>query len=157
MRSGLALEVYRLTTPEGEEREREIGWRELDRALEQVLRGDVSVDALLRRRGRPVGTVTRPSSVPELVTVTNDESDFYTIADVAADDRLGLLHDLTRVITARGLEIYISKAGQVLDQVTDTFYLKTSDGKKITDAAVLEALASELRTAARSATEVDGG
>ena len=104
-----------------------------------------------------MGLVTRPSSVPELVTVTNDESDFYTIADVAADDRLGLLHDLTRVIADRGLEIYISKAGRVLDQVTDTFYLKTSDGKKITDAVVLEALASELRTAARAVTEGGDG
>ena len=52
--------------------------------------------------------------------ISNDESDFYTIVDVLANDRLGLLHDLTRVIAEHGYEIYISKAGTVLDQVSDT-------------------------------------
>ena len=149
MRSGLALEVYRLTTPEGEEKERELAWEELRQTLEQMLRGEVSVDELIQRRGRPVGATRPPAASPETVTVTNDESDFYTIADVAAHDRLGLLHDLTRVIANHGLEIYISKAGFVLDQVTDTFYLKTPDGKKIFDEELLASLERELLIAAQ--------
>ena len=82
------------------------------------------------------------------VYVSNEESEFYTIADVAADDRLGLLHDLTRVIAAHGLAIYISKAGFVLDQVTDTFYLKDLEGKKIPEGEKLGALRRDLLTAA---------
>ena len=98
-----------------------------------------------------------PSPAPPSVTVSNDESDFYTIADVAANDRLGLLHDLTRVIADHGLEIYISKAAPVLDQVTDTFYLKDAQGRKIMDPAVLESLERGLLAAARVAAEGDGG
>ena len=56
------------------------------------------------------------------------------------DDRLGLLHDLTREISRHGLEVYISKAALVLDQVTDTFYLKDGEGKKVVDPEILEAL-----------------
>lgn len=156
MRSGLALEVYRLTTPDGEESEREIGWDTLRRTLEQVLRGEVTVDELLRRRGRTVAASRPPSAKPESVTVTNEESDFYTIADVAANDRLGLLHDLTRVIADHGLEIYISKAGMVLDQVTDTFYLKDGQGKKVLDPGVLGSLETALLKAARAGAPADG-
>ena len=156
MRSGLALEVYRLTTPDGEKREQKLAWEELRRVLEEVVRGESTVDELLKRRGRPLGSAKPPAASPETVTVTNDESDFYTIADVAAHDRLGLLHDLTRVIADHGLEIYISKAGFVLDQVTDTFYLKTPDGKKILDPAVLTSLEGELLLAAQGPKADDG-
>jgi [protein-PII] uridylyltransferase len=153
MKSGLALEVYRLTTPSGEQEEQEITWRELRRTLEQVLRGEVRVDDLLRRRGRPVGVRRSPSQQPETVSITNGESEFYTIADVAAHDRLGLLHDLTRVIADHGLEIYISKAGSVLDQVADTFYLKDAAGRKVVDPELLASLERGLLLAARGPDE----
>jgi [protein-PII] uridylyltransferase len=146
-RSGLALEVYRLTTPEGGEGEQEIVWSELRRSLESVVSGEVDVDELLLRRRR-VGGTRRPSRTPASVSVSNEESEFYTIADVAADDRLGLLHDLTRVIADHGLEIYISKAAIVLDQVADTFYLKDGEGRKIPEGERLDALRRDLLKAA---------
>jgi [protein-PII] uridylyltransferase len=83
------------------------------------------------------------------VAVSNEESDFYTIVDVAANDRLGLLHDLTRVIAQHGYEIYISKAGKVLDQVTDAFYIKEG-GRKLQDPAAMEGLRHDLLEAIRS-------
>jgi [protein-PII] uridylyltransferase len=148
--SGLALEIYRVATPPGGEGERAIAWKEFQTSLERVLRGEISVDELLRRRGRPVGVQeSLVSGKPESVSITNDESDFYTIVDVAANDRLGLLHDLTRVIADNGLEVYISKAGRVLDQVTDAFYVKDAEGSKVYDAALLEKLRRELLVAAR--------
>ncbi len=147
-RSGLALEVYRVATPAGDERAREAVWRDLLASLARVLRGEDGVDELLARRGRTVGFTATPSRKPESVLVSNDESDFYTIADVAANDRLGLLHDLTRVIADHGYEIYISKAGKVLDQVTDAFYIK-HHGHKIEDPAALEALRRDLLEAIR--------
>jgi len=147
-RAGLALEVYRLNTPEGGEGEHSITWEELRRSLEQSLSEQVDVDELLRRRGLVLGREGRPSGTPASVSISNEESDFYTIADVAADDRLGLLHDLTRVIAEHDFEIYISKAGFVLDQVTDTFYLKDAQGKKIAEGPALESLRRDLLTAA---------
>jgi hypothetical protein len=53
------------------------------------------------------------------------------------------------VIADHGLEIYISKAGLVLDQVTDTFYLKDESGKKISDPKVLASLEVGLLEAAK--------
>ncbi len=143
-RSGLALEVYRVETPSGGEAAREQTWADFHESLAALLSGTIEVEALLRRRGRPVGVTRSPTKVPGSVTITNDDSDFYTIADIAANDRLGLLHDLTRVIAEHGFEVYISKAATTLDQVTDTFYLKDRNGKKILDLEEIESLRADL-------------
>jgi [protein-PII] uridylyltransferase len=155
-RSGLALEIYRLSTPPGGEEERRFKWRELEASLTRVLSGEIDVDELLRSRGRPLGSEAAPSHQPASVNISNDESDFYTIVDVTADDRLGLLHDLTGVIAQHGYEIYISKAATVLDQVTDTFYLKDRDRKKLSDGAAVEGLKRDLYDAARRGGEAGG-
>jgi len=146
-RSGLALEVYRVATPSGGETAREQTWSDFQDSLAAMLRGEIDVGTLLRRRGRPIGVTRSLIRAPGSATITNDESDFYTIADVTANDRVGLLHDLTRVIAEHGFEIYISKAATTLDQVTDTFYLKDRNGKKITSDEEIESLRRDLRAA----------
>jgi len=157
-RSGVALEVYRLTTPEGGEAERRLLWSKLEQTLLEVLTGRRAVAELLARRPRPVGPDRLPSRKPSTVVVSNDESDFYTIVDVTANDRLGLLHDLTRTLADHGCEIYISKAATVLDQVTDTFYLKDAHGKKLSDPEQIDALRRALLAAAeRSEAGLAGG
>ena len=83
------------------------------------------------------------------VDISNEESDFYTIVDVAADDRLGLLYDLTGTIAEQNCEIFISKAATILDQVTDTFYIKQADGKKVQEPERVEKLKAALLQAAR--------
>ena len=148
--SGLALEVYRLTSPKGGEEERKIAWSKVEKSLKRVLRGEVTVGELRKRRGSPVGTRVSPMSLPIHVSITNDESDFYTIVDVTANDRLGLLHDLTRVLASHGCAIYISKAGSVLDQVTDAFYIKDCDGRKLHDEEAIDALRRALARAAEA-------
>jgi [protein-PII] uridylyltransferase len=147
-RSGMALEVYRLTTPAGGEEERRLLWATFERALADVLAGRQRVADLLARRPRAVGPDRLSSREPATVVMSNDESDFYTIVDITANDRMGLLHELTRTIADHGCEIYISKAATVLDQVTDTFYLKDAKGKKLSDEDKIERLRAELLAAA---------
>jgi len=149
-RSGLALEVYRVSTPRGGDAERQLAWSEFDRSLADVLAGGKDVDALIRSRGRRVvSKLQAPRENPVVVRISNEESDFYTIVDVTANDRIGLLHALTSVIADLDLEIYISKAATVLDQVQDTFYLKGPDGSKLLDPGRIEELHKRLLAAAQ--------
>ena len=85
--------------------------------------------------------------------ISNTESEFYTLVDVIADDRIGLLYDVTRTICDHGFEIYISKAATIKDQVTDAFYLKDESGKKIKDSERLERLREGLLEAVRGPVE----
>jgi [protein-PII] uridylyltransferase len=152
--SGLALEVYRVTTPPGGAEEQRDTWKAVETMLSAVLTRTIHVEELLRRRRRMAGP-RAPMPRPPAVEISNDESDFYTIVDVSADDRLGLLYDLTSSIAAEGYEIYISKAATVMDQVADTFYLKDDERKKIMDPECLERLRQRLLEAA--ARESPGG
>jgi len=141
-KSGLALEVYRVTTPAGGEEERRLAWQSLHDVLEQVLSGARPLSEFLARRRLPPRKLA--SRTPAAVEVSNEESDFYTVIDVTADDRLGLLHGLVKVIADLGLEIYVSKATTILDQVADTFYVKDANRRKVTDPALLDRLRREL-------------
>jgi [protein-PII] uridylyltransferase len=156
-RTGLALEVYRVDTPPGGEEERRLAWQEVERSLEAALGGELEVPELIERKRRRVGVPAPPSRKPARVSITNEESDLYTIVDVEANDRLGLLHDLTRSIAQHGYEVYISKAGTVLDQVADSFYLKDREGKKLRNGEALERLREDLLAAARLGEESGGG
>jgi [protein-PII] uridylyltransferase len=147
-RSGMALEIYRLGTPSGGPTELREVWRGLQMSLHGVLSGVVHVRELLERRGRPLGVQDAPTPGPVQVEISNDESDFYTIVDVTANDRIGLLYDLTQTIAEHGLETYVSKAATILDQVADTFYLKDAEGRKVQDTALLERLRAALLLAA---------
>lgn len=148
-RGGLALEIYRTRTPRGGPDERAMVWKEVAESLENVLNGSVEVEELVRRRRRPVGGTRLPSHKEPRVLISNTESEFYTLLDVIADDRLGLLYDVTRTIGEQGVAIYISKAATIKDQVTDAFYVKGEDGKKIKDPERLERLRKALLEAIR--------
>ena len=131
-RDGLALEVYRVTTPPGDEDRARAGWEEFLASLERVLRGEsqrggaAARGAAARRRSRA------PSPrQPEAVEISNEESDFYTIVDVLGERPARPAARPHAHDRGARLEIYISKAGKVLDQVADTFYLKDARGRKI--------------------------
>jgi [protein-PII] uridylyltransferase len=143
-RTGLALEVYRVTTPSGGEEEKREAWTTLETILGRVLGEGEPVAALLARRGPRVGRRQLRSHTPASVSVRNDVSDFYTVVDVTADDRPGLLYELARTMAEHDLEIFVSKATTVLDQVADTFYVKAADGKRVLDPARLRALRAAL-------------
>jgi [protein-PII] uridylyltransferase len=144
-KNGLALEVYRVGTPEGDEEVRAQRWARFEAALVRVLAGEQRVADLIARQQRPVSGARRiVSHTPPSVAVRNDVSDFYTVIDVNADDRLGLLYDLTRTITAHDLEIYVSKATTVLDQAADSFYVKTTEQKRLLDPDDVERLQQDL-------------
>jgi [protein-PII] uridylyltransferase len=156
-RAGIALEIYRLRTPAGGPDERQMAWDDLNRVLRSVLAGDVQIDDLMRRRRQPIGQVRLPTRHPTRVIISNTESEFYTLVDVITDDRIGLLHDLTRCIGDENLEIYISKAATIKDQVTDTFYLKEERGRKLRDPDRVERLRQGLLAAAKPGSEVGAG
>ncbi|MEX0818230.1 MAG: [protein-PII] uridylyltransferase [Pirellulaceae bacterium] len=70
--------------------------------------------------------------LPTRVRIDNDTSEQYTIIDIFAHDRTGLLYSISRAIFQLGLSVHGAKIGTHLDQVVDVFYV-TSAGKKVQD------------------------
>ena len=84
--------------------------------------------------GRQFPTGRRPTEV----LIDNEVSDSYTVIDVFADDKSGLLFVLAQTIVQLDLSIHMARIGTRLDQVVDVFYVTNACGKKIQDDTLCE-------------------
>lgn len=82
------------------------------------------------------------SPPPTRVQTDNNTSDRYTVIEVFAADRRGLLYTITRTLFELELSVAFAKIGTYLDQVVDVFYVTDRKGKKIETTAKL----NEIRT-----------
>ena len=69
--------------------------------------------------------------------IDNGTSDRYTIVEIFADDRQGLLYEITHALFEMGLSIASAKISTRLDQVVDAFYVtERATGGKLPDEKV---------------------
>ena len=119
---------------------------EVATAIRRVLRGETDVETLLKSRGRfAVKAMTGPvSDLPLRVVIDNESSDRYTIIDVFAHDRPGLLYAITRVLYELELSVVQAKIATHFDQVLDVFFVTDAVGRKIQDGSRLTAIREHL-------------
>lgn len=122
----------------------------LDRLRElllQVLAGERHAAELLEQRisERKLAPRTTPH-VETSVEEIPDMSDAYTVVQVKAPDRVGLLYDIARTLAGCGVNIRLSKIDALGTQVIDTFYLESLDHERL-DAAQLDQVLTALRDA----------
>jgi [protein-PII] uridylyltransferase len=84
---------------------------------------------------------------PTTIAFDNEGSDIYTIIEVDARDRPGLLHDLARTLAAQNIYISSAQIATYGAQAVDVFYVKDMFGLKIMGRARLTALERKLRDA----------
>lgn len=76
---------------------------------------------------------------PARVNIDNTTSNRYTIFDVFAADRAGLLYDIARTLFECEFSVWRARVATYQVQVVDVFYVTDPDGEKCRDAAKLEA------------------
>jgi [protein-PII] uridylyltransferase len=121
----------------GEER-----WREFRNLLRKAIDGRVSLEHRMteKRRHYP-----ERSDTPVTVTVDDGASDFFTVIEVGAPDRIGLLYDITRTLSEMGLDVHLAKVATFTDRVVDAFYVRDELGRKLDGQHDGEALGVALR------------
>lgn len=122
---------------------------EVSAALVAALKDTSGKPPTFRKLWQVKPKLTAPSagSAPQDVKVDNGTSERYTILDIFAHDRLGLLYTITRTIFELGLSVHGSKIATYVDQVLDVFYVTDLQGNKITDEARLEEIRAKLLAA----------
>jgi [protein-PII] uridylyltransferase len=119
--------------------------REIEAAIRDVLTGVRTVEQLFRTHRRfETGGNASVSDLPTRVVIDNESSDRYTILDVFAHDRTGLLYTIADTLLALNLSVCLAKIGSHLDQVVDVFYVTDGDGHKIRDGRQLEGIRNQL-------------
>lgn len=112
---------------------------EIAELIRSVLLGRQPVERLIALRSNSLPRRGQnPVAEPPEVAIDNDTSERFTIVEVFAHDRLGLLYAITRAMFEMNLSIHSAKISTHYDQIVDVFYVTSQDGARITDAARLE-------------------
>lgn len=111
--------------------EKEI-WDKVNTYLERINESEKVIRDILTKRKKGATSYRKflPNH-PVRVEFDNESSDDFTIIDVYAQDRPGLLYDITRTLSELGISINYAKISTKVDQVVDAFYVLDSDDKKI--------------------------
>ena len=79
------------------------------------------------------------------VTMDNGASDFFTVIEVGAPDRIGLLYDITRTLAELELDVHLAKVATYTDRVIDAFYVRDAVGRKLDDELQASAVGDAVR------------
>lgn len=147
---GMALEVIRVYDQYGR-LAKEGGPERVTADVRAALEGEVDVAARVRQRAEqyaPSRRRQKPPTPPEVI-IDQEASDFATVVEVHADDRVGLLFQITEVLAGLGLDVHLAKINTVGDRVVDAFYVRDGAGGKLADPAEIDRLRHTLLGALR--------
>ena len=121
-------------------------WEELERDLNLAINQRLGIEHRLQRKPTRFGVARGQSEFRLRAKVEIDHlaSDKYTVIEVYAHDRIGLLYDITRTLSDFGLSIYRARIGSRSDQAVDVFYILDSAGEKVADKRFEEEIKKEL-------------
>jgi [protein-PII] uridylyltransferase len=131
--NGEALDVFYVRDRNGQPQMTAAKWRRFTEALEGVLTGATTVEALMEKSQKPS---TLDKAVPRVrtkVVLDPSASTRYNVIDVYTQDRLGVLYLITRTLFELGLTIGLSKVATEGNRVVDAFYVADVEGGKIAD------------------------
>src|SRR5262249_23090778 len=98
-------------------------------------------------RRRPSSLLARHlPAVPTKISVDNKASRMFTVVDVRAQDRVGLLYAIASSLTEAGLEISLAKVATEGHRAIDSFYV-TCGGRPLADSAQIQEIVHQLTSA----------
>lgn len=131
LKNGVILDVLQVVTQTGALLTDESKLKKIEENLSDCITGKIKIGSLVGKR-RPSILDNKPKPrVRTSVQIDNEVSDACTVIDIHAQNRIGLLYDITSTLTMLGLYIYIAKISTKGDEAADIFYVKDIFGQKI--------------------------
>lgn len=78
------------------------------------------------------------------VSIDNEASETATVLEVRAPDEIGLLHRITAALFDAGLDVVSARVSTLGEMVVDAFYVRESDGSKVTETSRLSAITQQI-------------
>jgi [protein-PII] uridylyltransferase len=130
---GAALEVFRVRG--AHEDEVDPGrWDRVRADIGAAIAGGLPLDERLAQKRELYARPSKGKREPPRVLVENAASDFFTLVEVHATDRVGLLYAITDALSDLDLDIHSARIATYAEDVVDVFYVRDVVGQKITDA-----------------------
>lgn len=109
--------------------------------------GDTALRTWLRHASEPSAADLSKTAGTSLVSIDNERSDDYTVLEILAADRVGLLHDILEAVSAGDVDIAHAIIVTEEGEAADVFFLTGTDGKKICDTKRLKQIREAVLTA----------
>ena len=144
MNSGVLILIFQCRygeTPAGEP-----DWDAVRADLKRLLEGKMALSYRIAVHAASRRYAQLPlRKTPSQVLIDNESNARYTILEVYTLDRAGLLYTITRTLFELQVRIFVAKITTKVDQVADVFYVRTSQGEKITDPDRIREIRNALR------------
>ena len=147
---GLVLDIFRVTTPRFHAVEDERDMQRVGKLLAEALTVEsYDFTPLLAKRMRRTPAWDRALDFPTRITISTDVNPGYTVVDIAAPDRFGLLYEILRAVSDAKFLIAVARIATEKGAAIDSFYITDLEGQKVTSARRM----AELEKALRKVTE----
>ncbi|MEQ1627710.1 MAG: [protein-PII] uridylyltransferase [Nitrospira sp.] len=136
---GVVVDTFQVTDPDYKGAPPRDRLESIGTMIRSVLQGKEAVETVVQRGTRmSASRLIGPARQATEVRIDNETSERYTIVDVFADDRQGLLYVITNAIFRQGMSVHAARISTRLDQVADVFYVTDAQGKKVEQAEPVE-------------------
>jgi [protein-PII] uridylyltransferase len=147
-RDGTVLDVFRIAHTAHEDRMvDDRRWQKVRGTLDEVLRGERTIESVAATMPKPSILDGRRLLPPieTSVQIDNESSGEYSLVEVSAEDRIGVLFAITRSLFHEGCAIHRARVSTVLRHVYDVFYVTDGEGRKIVDSGRMQAICNAVR------------
>jgi [protein-PII] uridylyltransferase len=151
--NGLVLDIFQFTDQERYLELNEDGQDQFLAVLEETVSGRDDVTKRLRARERGILYRRGVPRFPPMIHCDNQSSRRYTILDIIANNAIGLLHRISRVMSRHGCDVDLVLISTEGEKAIDVFHI-TQGGAKLSDAAE-RALTADLQRTLEGADEAD--
>ncbi len=136
---GIAMDTFHVATDHAGDVVPESRWAAVTSDLRTSLAGQLDLRPAIRNR---VSTYRRPA-VGRLAVRTGLEGR-YTVVEVRAPDRIGLLADIVEALHGDGLDIHLARIDTMGGEARDFFYVRRVGGVPVRDESELASLRSRI-------------
>jgi [protein-PII] uridylyltransferase len=142
-RNRIALDIFKVIAPKDHLYEDRM-WQKIERKIKESLSSDLQIHQTLAEQATTVSWDRHLKHESAKIRIDNQLSAFYTIIEVFARDRPGLLFGITDTLYRSGYNIYFAKIATEGDQVVDIFYIKDLNGHKIQSNTQVQSLKQKI-------------
>jgi [protein-PII] uridylyltransferase len=148
---GLVLDFFRVTTTRFRAIDDERDTRRVKKLLCEALKVEnYDFAPVLAKILRRAHSWERALDFPTRISISVDANPRYTVVDISAPDRLGLLYDILRAVSDAGFLIAAARITTEKGAAIDSFYITDLDGEKVTASWRLDDLKNALCNASMS-------
>ena len=131
-KDGLVIDSFNVTDFRTHNLISEIKYPEIEKAITKTLAGQLNIDKEFEKVKSKWKRIINSNPVaPSNIEVDFEEHNKFTIIDIYASDKIGLLYTITHKMAELGLTVAFAKISTKVDGVLDAFYIQKNNGEKL--------------------------